>query len=108
MAQQIIQVNFKYSLSREEYENTVAPMGQTFADVPGCLWKIWLLNEENSEAGGIYLFSDEASAAQYIESDLWKGVLSHPALSDFSIKQFGVLERVSRTTRAPLPQATAA
>jgi hypothetical protein len=108
MAQQILQVNFTYSLSREEYENTVAPMGQTFADVPRCLWKIWLLNEENSEGGGIYLFADEASVAQYIASDLWKGVLSHPALSDFSIRQFGVIESVSRTTRAPLPQAAAA
>ena len=107
MAQQILQVNFKFNLSREQYENTVSPMTQDFANVPGCLWKIWLMNESDNEAGGIYLFADEGSAEKFKGSELVKGVVSHPALSDFSIKQFEVLEKVSRATRAPLAQAAA-
>ena len=107
MAQQILQVNFKFNVPREQYENTVSPMAQDFANVPGCLWKVWLMNEKDSEAGGIYLFADEASVEKFKESELVKGVLGHPALSDFSIKQFEVLESVSRVTRAPLAQAAA-
>jgi hypothetical protein len=35
-------------------------------------------------------------------------VLSHPALSDFNIKQFEVMTDVSRVTRAPLGATAAA
>ena len=102
MAQQILQVNFKFNVPRELYENTVSPMAQDFAEVPGCLWKVWLMNEQESEAGGIYLFADQTSVEMFKGSPLVASVLSHPALSDFSIKQFEVLEKVSRATRAPL------
>ena len=108
MSQQVLQVNFKFNVPRAQYENTVAPMAQDFADVPGCLWKIWLMNEQETEAGGIYLFADGASVEQFKGSPLVASVLSHPALSDFSIKQFEVLEKVSRVTRAPLAATAAA
>ena len=108
MAQQILQVNFKFNVPREQYENTVSPMAQEFAEVPGCVWKVWLINEKESEAGGIYLFSDEASVEQFKGSPLVASVLGHPALSDFNIKQFEVSEKVSRVTRAPLGATAAA
>ena len=108
MAQQILQVNFKFNVEREQYENTVAPMAQDFAEVPGCLWKVWLMNDTEKEAGGIYLFADETSIETFKGSPLVAAVLSHPALSDFNIKQFEVLETVSRVTRAPLGAAVAA
>ena len=41
---QILQVNFKFNVPREQYENTVSPMAQDFANVPGLLWKVWLMN----------------------------------------------------------------
>ena len=108
MAQQILQVNFKFNVPREQYENTVSPMAQDFAAVPGCLWKVWLMNEKENESGGIYLFADEASVETFKSSPLANSVLSHPALSDFNIKQFEVLETVSRVTRAPLAATRAA
>lgn len=107
MIPQILQINFKFSVSRDQYEEVTASLAQDFANVPGCLWKIWLMNEADNEAGGIYLFADEAAVERFKSSDLAKGVLSHPALSGFSIKQFEVLEDVSRTTRGPLGQTAA-
>lgn len=108
MAQQILQINFKFNVAREQYENTIEPMAQDFADVPGCLWKVWLMNDKENEAGGIYLFADEASIETFKGSSLVASVLAHPALSDFNIKQFEVLEQISRVTRAPLGVAVAA
>jgi len=105
---QILQINFKFNVTREQYEATGSSMAQDFANVPGCLWKVWLMNEEASEAGGIYLFADEASVEEFKGSPLVAAVLSHPALADFSIKQFEVLDAISRVTRAPLPAAAAA
>lgn len=65
------------------------------ANVRGCRWKIWLMNESESEAGGVYLFEDDASLKAFLEGPLVAQVTSHPALSDFSVKQFDVLEAVT-------------
>ena len=108
MPHQILQVNFKFNVAREQYESTVAPIAQQFAEVPGCVWKIWLMNEKDSEAGGIYLFADEASVDAFKGGPLVAGVLAHPALSDFNIKEFEVLTDVSQITRAPLGVTAAA
>ena len=108
MAQQILQVNFRFNVARKEYENICSSLTDAFAAVPGCSWKIWLMNESAGEAGGIYLFKDETSVEKFKGSQLVSDVLNHPALSDIQIKQFDVLEDVSRTTRAPLAQAAAA
>ena len=64
MSQQILQINFKFSVPREQYEGTAANLAEEFAKVPGCIWKVWLMNEKDREAGGIYLFADEASVEQ--------------------------------------------
>jgi hypothetical protein len=108
MAHQILQVNFKFNVPRAQFEGNASSIAQAFAEVPGCLWKVWLMNEETSEAGGIYLFADEAAAENYKTGPLFASVLSHPALSDFSVKQFEVLEEVSRVTRGPLTATAAA
>ena len=105
---QILQINFKFNVPREQFEETCSSLAQDFANVPGLLWKVWLMNDKENEAGGIYLFADEASVEEYKGSPLVAAVLSHPALSDFNIKQFEVLDTVSRVTRAPIPAASAA
>lgn len=105
MAHHLLQVNFKFNVTREQYESTVSALAQEFAAVTGCIWKVRLMNEEGSEASGIFLFAEESSVGEFNESDLVQGVLSHPALSDFSIKRLGVLAEVSRVTRAPLSEA---
>lgn len=108
MSQQILQLNFKFNVARNEYENTASSLANDFAKVPGCQWKIWMMNEKDNEAGGIYLFEDAEAVEQFKASPLAAGVLSHPALSDFSIKQFDIMEDVSITTRAPLAMTSAA
>lgn len=111
MSARILQINFTFNVSREAYEATVSPMADAFAAVPGCQWKIWLMNEANREAGGIYLFEDDASLQAYLVSPLVAQVTSHPALSGFSVKQFDVMEAVTKVTHGPVElnkQTTAA
>jgi hypothetical protein len=102
MSQQILQINFQFNVSGKEFENASSPLAQSFADIPGCQWKIWLMNEGKKEAGGIYLFSDKESVERYKGSDLFKMVNNHPAFGNFSVKQFDILEELSAVTRAPL------
>jgi Putative mono-oxygenase ydhR len=108
MSVKVLQINFKFSVPREAYEQTVSPMAGDFAAVPGCRWKIWLMNEAENEAGGIYLFDDEASLSTFLGSPLVAAVTSHPALSDFSVKQFDALEAISKVTRGPIEKAASA
>ncbi len=108
MSAKILQVNFKFNVSRDAYEQTVSPMANEFSAVRGCRWKIWLMNEAENEAGGIYHFEDDASLKAFLESPLVAQVVSHPALSDFSVKQFDVLEAITQITRGPIEKAVAA
>ena len=108
MSTKILQINFKFSVPRAAYEQTVAPMASDFAAVPGCRWKIWLMNEAENEAGGIYLFEDDASLQTFLASPLVAAVTSHPALRDFSVKQFDTLEAISKVTRGPIEKAASA
>ena len=105
MSVKILQINFKFNVSRAAYEQTVAPMAGDFAAVPGCHWKIWLMNETENEAGGVYLFDSDASLSAYLKSPLVAAVTSHPALSHFSVKQFDAMEAVTKVTRGPIEEA---
>lgn len=99
MSQKILQINFKFHVSRAEYETAVAPVAEPIAAVPGLLWKVWLLNEADQEAGGIYLFADDKTLDAYLNSEIVAAIVSNPILSDFSVKQFAVMQDVSEVTR---------
>jgi hypothetical protein len=102
MSEIMLQLNFNFSVSKEEYEQAVSPLADKFANVPGLIWKVWILNEEKSEAGGIYLFENQAALDDYLAGSLAKIVTTHPALSNFSIKQFGIMKNITKVTRGPL------
>ena len=108
MAERIVQLNFKFSVAGAEYQQAVAPLAEQFAALPGLRWKIWMINESQSEAGGIYLFQDEASVKNFLEGPLAAQVTSHPALTDFSVKSFDVMEEMTTITRGPIKAATVA
>ena len=102
MSGRIMQLNFKFSVTGAEYEQAVAPLAEQFAAVDGLHWKIWMINEAESEAGGIYMFEDEASLNALLEGPLAAQVTGHPALSEFSVKKFDVMEKVTAITRGPV------
>ena len=102
MSLQILQIVFKYGVSAAEYKRAVSPMGDDIAAVPGLRWKIWIINEVESESGGIFLFDDEAAVQAFLEGPVAAQVTTHPALSDFSVKQFDVMEAETAVTRGPI------
>jgi hypothetical protein len=102
MPGKIVQINFKFSVTRAEYEQAVSALAGDFAALAGLRWKVWIINEADQEAGGIYLFEDAASVKAFLEGPLAAKVTGHPALSGFSVKQFDVMEDVTKTTRGPI------
>lgn len=102
MAAHIVQINFKFDLPRSEYEQAADQLAGLFAALSGLRWKVWTMNEAESEAGGIYLFEDEASMQSFLGGPLAAQVQSHPALRDFSVKTFEVMAGPTATTRGPV------
>ena len=103
MSDRILQINFKYNnVSPAEFEETVDPMARPISEVEGLIWKIMMHNECTSEAGGIYLFESTAAIDNYLSGPIVAQIISHPALSDFSVKQFGIMEGFTAITRGPV------
>jgi hypothetical protein len=102
MSVRLVQINFKFNVPRADFEAAEFPMAPEFAAVDGLRWKLWIINEEQSEAGGIMLFEDQTAADAFLAGPLAAKVTGHPALSDFSVKQFDIQESVTAMTRGPI------
>lgn len=102
MSGRILQISFKYNVTGDQYVDAVTPMAEDLSKVPGLQWKIWTLNETESEAGGIFLFEDIAACNAFLGSPLAAAITGHPALSDFNVKQFDVMDKQTAVTRGPV------
>jgi hypothetical protein len=106
MSQKILQINFQLNVSAKDYEQACLPAAQPIADTPGLRWKVWLMNEADHEAGGIYLFDDEASMQAFLAGPIVAAVKSNPAISSISAKTFGVMEALTAVTRGPVREGS--
>ncbi len=102
MADKILQINFRFSVAPDDYTAAVKEMADDFAALDGLKWKVWIMNELRKEAGGIYLFKDQATLDAYLGGPLAAAVTSHPALADFSVRQFDVMPDITAVTRGPV------
>ena len=107
MSQRILITQYNYSLPENELTKLFSSVAQAFANVPGCIWKIWLMDAEKKEAGAIYLFKDQDALDKFKSSPLVASVLSHPALSNFHFRETDILKEPSIITKAPLMEMSA-
>jgi hypothetical protein len=97
-----LQVNFKMKITGAQYKQTYESAASVLAAVPGLVWKVWIFNDQEHEAGGIYLFDSEASLMAFAGGQIVANVMANPDLSDFSVKTFDIMEDLSAVTRGPL------
>lgn len=102
MAARVLQINLKFGIPGEDLKKGFAHVVNDIAAVPGLRWKIWIMNEQTKEAGGLYLFDGREAVEAYLEGPLVGALKTNPALSDFSLKQFDVLEDLTAITRGPV------
>ena len=72
------------------------------ASVEGLIWKIWVLQEEESEMGGMYLFANREAAEAYLKHPVIQAVCSNPAVVSQQSQLWDVESSLSALTRAPL------
>src|ERR1700745_4109937 len=74
----------------------------TIASVEGLIWKIWVLQEEEFQMGGIYLFANRETAEAYLTHPVVQAVSSNPAVVSTESQLWDVESSLSALTRAPL------
>lgn len=102
MSPKILQINYKFNVSGADLAQALLPVAQPIGDTPGLRWKIWLMNEPAGEAGGIYLFDDEAAVNAFLGGPIVVAFQANPAVSDISAKVFDVSEAHTLVTRGPI------
>lgn len=99
----LLQMDFPFSGGdKEEMDRTLQDLSKSIAAYPGVIWKIWTVNEDTHEGGGIYLFEDEASLRTYLQmhTERLKGL----GVTTLNAKIFEVPEVLTEITRGPIPQ----
>lgn len=101
MALMILQVDFvdRRPFTTEKAK-ALAELAHHIADTPGVIWKIWTENADTQEAGGIYLFEDEASLDAYLNMHTER--LKNMGIDPINAKKFQVNEPLTAITRGRL------
>jgi putative monooxygenase ydhR len=84
----------------EDLTKKASDLAHHLNKTPGMLWKIWTENSQTGECGGVYLFSDESSANEFLKEHLPR--LDSMGFKDVRAKVFDVNESLSNITRAPI------
>ncbi len=108
MAKTLVQINFNYDGSKTEYLAMAQRAAEPIAGLAGLVWKIWLVNEAEQEAGGWYLFETGEAAQNYLQGPIVTHLKNSPRLANLSIKLFNPAEPLTEITRGPVRLASLA
>ena len=91
----VLVVNYELeNMTLEEHASLGEAVAPNFnsEDIPGFIGKSFVGAEDKDVFGGVYYFSGEESVANFLESDLWKGVVAHPNLVNFSTNIYNAFD----------------
>ena len=101
MALKLLQMDYLYPGPwGDEMAAELSELAHRIADVPGLICKVWTENREAGEAGGIYLFEDEASLDAYLGPKVAR--MEASGIRGIRAKKFNVNEELTRITRGRL------
>ncbi len=96
-------INFQLSgVTGEEYATLCGELAPAFAAVPGLVRKVWLANSDTGTYGGVYVWRDRQAMEDFTKTELFESVEKHPALTNMTSEDFGVLEGPTQVTRGSI------
>jgi hypothetical protein len=100
----ILQVNYSRERGQDDAEQAAGLQhdAEQIAHVPGLMWKVWIYDDEQQRAGGLYLFESEEHARAFGENILPAALGSKPGVGDVDARYFDVDEGLSAITRGPI------
>jgi hypothetical protein len=81
-----------------DYTRHVEAIAPAFTTWPGLLAKVWIADHDAATYGGIYLFTDRASADRSRDTDLFRSLATNPGFADLSVREFDVLDGPTAVT----------
>ena len=102
MSHQLLQINMNYNVAPDELKDIFAHAADAIASFPGLVWKIWIVNDDKREAGGIYWFESQQALFAYLDSPIVANLKSHPAFSQISVKSFDTVDDLNVITHSPI------
>ncbi len=100
----VLQVNYRRENGQDDAEQAARLQhdAEHIAQVPGLLWKVWIYDDEQQRAGGLYLFDSEEHARAFGDGILPGALGSNPGVSDIDARYYDVDEKLSAITRGPI------
>jgi len=96
-------INFQLSgVTEGEYAALCDELAPIFAAVPGLVRKVWLANSDTGIYGGVYVWRDRQAMEDFTKTELFDSVENHPALTNITSRDFGVLEGPTKVTRGSI------
>jgi hypothetical protein len=99
-------VTFGLNIPAEDYSAHAVHIAPRFTGWPGLLAKWWLADPASATFGGVYLFATQPDADHSRHTDLFKQMLTNPALKDITIREYDILEAPTAITAAKQHEAT--
>src|SRR6476659_7797835 len=81
-----VQINFELACPKEEYLALAESALPAIREFPGLLFKLWILSDDGTRAGGIYLFRDSVSAERYVNSPIVQKLAGSPAIRRLDVR----------------------
>ena len=86
----VLQLRFKLRVPPDVLLAHSREGASIIASVEGLIWKIWVLQQEELEMGGIYLFANREAAEAYLNHPVIQAVRNNPALVSTESKLWDV------------------
>lgn len=97
----VLQIDFPFSGPfAEDMQQAMQPLAESISQEQGLIWKIWTENAATQEAGGVYLFSDEVAAKNYL--DMHSARLTASGVTGIRAKLFSVNTPLSLICKGPI------
>ena len=98
----VLHLRFKLQVPPEVLLAECGEAATVIASVEGLIWKIWVLQQEEYEVGGMYLFANRETAEAYLNHPVIQAVRGNPAVVSTQAELWDVESSLSALTRAPL------
>jgi hypothetical protein len=98
----LLSISFRLAIPTAEWEQLAASMAKELSAVPGLHWKIWLLEPEQGEVAGVYLFEDERSLRAYLDGPIAASLRSAAWIRDLRVQSYEIMQAETEITRGPV------
>ena len=98
----VLHIRVRLRVPPDEVLAQSCEVAEKIAQLEGLIWKIWVVEREKREMGGVYLFASRENAVAYLNHPIVQALCSNPAVMAADSQIWYVEGSLSAITRGPL------